>query len=535
MPVAGSLQRAAEVSQQPRIDEHVKLRIGRTEHAAPVGVVPGPPIPEAVEVERRREDRRRVARLHPAQALEQRDRIDFIVHQSKIRQQRPHPTHRSGAERAGTDQHVLELPEPDAHRRHDVVAVLEHVFRIEQRFAGDVGIRQPVEREVADLQVQVGGAAVQLQGVVTSLVVGVQLVPGAVVHARDEVAGGAGLDAVAADLHVPEQRLAQHLGALAPDVRPAGREGQEQLYRRARSQEVELADGLFHLVDLVALDVHRLALVVAPGHSHDLSVGGQQRVGERIGHHQLVFGIHHQIPDDVGQGGGGVAVVGPEQLAGLIPADFTVRRAQAQRLPGEHVVARIPDLQWWQGHPEAGAAGDVGDALVGAIGIVTADRARVVQNLRDFVPQRRLLQRSRGGQLGLDLDGQLLRNGRRLDAVAEQGVLPGFDGRQLLARDGHREAQCCQKRSRARRVPRKRHGASSGGSRRAEEVTRTVAEIPRKRYADASARLRKRDVNRIGHKWTRAPDHGNRTCTPSPRSSSIRNQRAKPMVSPNWK
>ena len=47
---------------------------------------------------------------------------------------------------------------------------------------------------------------------------GIELVLGPVVDPGVEVARAAGLDAVAADLHVPEQGLAQHLGARSADI-----------------------------------------------------------------------------------------------------------------------------------------------------------------------------------------------------------------------------------------------------------------------------------------------------------------------------
>ena len=54
------------------------LGVGRAEDAAAVEVVTGPPVPEVVEVESRRLHGGRVARLHPAEALEARNRVRWF-------------------------------------------------------------------------------------------------------------------------------------------------------------------------------------------------------------------------------------------------------------------------------------------------------------------------------------------------------------------------------------------------------------------------------------------------------------------------
>src|SRR5213076_2657946 len=97
-----------------------------------------------------------------------------------------------------------EVPLEDALGAHHVAAVRED--------AGEavVAIGEAVEGKVRPRHRAVGTGN-ELKGVVASRV---HLVLAAAIRSRVEVAARAGLDAVAADLHVPEQSLAEGDGGL---------------------------------------------------------------------------------------------------------------------------------------------------------------------------------------------------------------------------------------------------------------------------------------------------------------------------------
>ena len=203
------------------------------EHAAAVEVVARAPVPEVVEVERRRLHRRRVARLDPAEALEARNRIELVA--ARGAQVGHHRLRRRswagwncpmGAMSVNllkttpiddttslTSLTMLAASQTTCGRRRRVIerdrADVGDDRRRARRVAGDVGVRELVQREVGRREI----ALVRLhevEGEVAAEVVRVDLVLGARVDAgAGEVAGAARLHAVAADLHVPEQRLAE--------------------------------------------------------------------------------------------------------------------------------------------------------------------------------------------------------------------------------------------------------------------------------------------------------------------------------------
>jgi hypothetical protein len=166
----------------------------RTLHADPVEDGPRPAIPEVVEGERGVDHRRRVARLRPA-------RVDALDVEHRVGDHDGLVPDRAGL-------HADELPEMDPLGRHDVVDVPEH---------GRVpigGIGELVRWKVRRGQLVVRAAQIDRRvGIVCPA--RVQLVDRAGIGARAEVTGRARLHAVAAHLHVPEERFAERHGALA--------------------------------------------------------------------------------------------------------------------------------------------------------------------------------------------------------------------------------------------------------------------------------------------------------------------------------
>ena len=123
-----------------------------------------------------------------------------------------------------------ELPQVHALGGDDVVEASQH------RRGPVGGIGQHVQREVRRLQLMVRTAQIDRRvGVV--LAAGVHLVDGTRIGAAAEVARRAGLHAVAADLHVPEEGLPQRNGDIAvPDVGPEVRRlGNRNLLQRSRT------------------------------------------------------------------------------------------------------------------------------------------------------------------------------------------------------------------------------------------------------------------------------------------------------------
>jgi hypothetical protein len=181
-----------------------------------------------VERERGVDHGRRVARLGPPRvdALDVEDRIgdhDGLV-----------------PDRAGLHPH--ELSEVHALGRHDIV----HVTEDGRVAVGGVG--ELVQREIRLGQLMVRAAEVDRWIRVVGAA-GIQLVDGAGVGARAEMAGRAGLHAVTSHLHVPEEGLAERDGdfAVAHVGREVGRVWRANALERSRARVVvreELLRGL---------------------------------------------------------------------------------------------------------------------------------------------------------------------------------------------------------------------------------------------------------------------------------------------------
>ena len=138
----------------------------------------------------------------------------------------------------------------DAHRRSDIV--------------GADDISTGVEREVCGYQFRIG--LVELESCIGggTGMVGVHLVLGAVIRAGREVARGAGLHAIAAHLHVPEQGLAQRSGCVGSC--PLFRKGIPTvvivLIRRRqgrRAAQTELGQVRRRVLQVVRLSIGRIA------------------------------------------------------------------------------------------------------------------------------------------------------------------------------------------------------------------------------------------------------------------------------------
>ena len=165
--------------------EHARGGVARPERADAIEDGVPAAVPQVAEVEDRVDDRRRVARRDPSDVRAP-DVPDGVRHTA---------AHLLGA--AGHDVHELRPEHPLG--GHDVVAVEEHGREAARR------VGEPVERKVARDERMVRGRDLERRRRVRGP--GVQLVLRAVVRTGVEMAARAGLDAVAAHLHVPEERL----------------------------------------------------------------------------------------------------------------------------------------------------------------------------------------------------------------------------------------------------------------------------------------------------------------------------------------
>ena len=125
-------------------DEDVELRVGGAEHAAAIELEARPSVPEVVVVERRRVERRRVARLDPpqfdlrARGIGDRERLGdrlgvgitvrpALRRVAEVRHQRSRDGSRDERRRGPRVRDVEEIAEDHPHRGHHVVGVAHHV------------------------------------------------------------------------------------------------------------------------------------------------------------------------------------------------------------------------------------------------------------------------------------------------------------------------------------------------------------------------------------------------------------------------
>ena len=163
----------------------------------PLKMIAGTPVPEAVVVVGGVDHRRRIARLGPP-------RVDAVDVEHRVGD-----GHRDVLDRPAFRAH--ELSQVHALRRDDIIDVAEH------RRVTVGGIGHLVQRKVRRPQLMVRAQIDRRIGIVCAA--GIHLVDRTRIGAGAEMTRRACLDAVAADLHVPEERLSQRNGGLPiPDV-----------------------------------------------------------------------------------------------------------------------------------------------------------------------------------------------------------------------------------------------------------------------------------------------------------------------------
>lgn len=197
----------------------------------------------------------------------------------------------------------------------------------------------------------------------------------------------------------------------------------------SRPKEIELADGQFELSGDGSVLIDRLAGGITGRLGHHGSDGRQVVVCHTRcadANDQPVLLVDGKAPDDVGDRRGGVAIIlATEQKSGLVPADLADGNTPAQRLAGQRIEARRPDVERWHGRAETLATYDVRDAepafIVQGVRVVrrAGDHGRIREDLRELHPRRRLFQRAGGRKFRLDFDRELGGNGWRSDLLHE--------------------------------------------------------------------------------------------------------------------